>query len=59
MTNQKAIEMLPTVWANYLNRNKWSSKVFSEEKTKGAMTFSILIGGGKSPPCIEGEVSRG
>jgi len=59
VANQKAIEMLPTIWANSFDRSKWSSKVFNEDKTKGAMIVSVPIGRGQSPPYIENKVLGG
>jgi hypothetical protein len=50
VANQKDIEMLPIVWTNFFNQNKWSSKLFSENKTKGTKTLLVSIGGGKVHP---------
>jgi hypothetical protein len=58
MANQKTIKMLPTVWANFFDCNSWPSKLFMEDTTEGAKTFLIPIGGGKSPPRIENEMSK-
>jgi hypothetical protein len=55
--NQKVIKMLPIILANSFDISKWSSKVFSENRTEGAMTFPVVEG--KSPPRTENEVSRG
>lgn len=58
MANQKIVEMFPTVWANSLDRSKWSSKIFNEDRTKGARTFLVFISGGKSPFRTKNEVLR-
>jgi hypothetical protein len=51
--------MLAIIWANSFNQSKWSSKIFSEDKTEGAMTVLVLVGEGKTPPHTENGVSRG
>jgi hypothetical protein len=45
--------MLPMVWAESLEWNKWSSKYFSEEITKGAIAILVR---GKSPTRTKNEV---
>jgi hypothetical protein len=48
MANQEIIEMFFIVQANSFDRNKWSSKVFNDDKIEGTMTFLVSINGGKS-----------
>jgi len=51
--------MLPTIWANFLDYNRWSSKLFKENIIEGTRTFLVLIGGGKKPPYTKNEVLGG
>ncbi len=47
------------VLKKFLKWNRWSSKKINEEIIKGAIIISIMVGGGKSSPYIENEISRG
>jgi hypothetical protein len=57
VANQKLIKISPTIWANFFDRNQWSSKLFNENTIKGAKALLILVGGGKTPPRTKNEVS--
>jgi len=56
---EKPLRCVPIVWAKPLKQNKWSFKYFNDDVTKGAITVSVLVGGGKNSPRIKKEVSRG
>jgi hypothetical protein len=51
--------MLPIIWAKSLERSKWSSKDYNEDRTKGPIIVSIPIGGGKNPPHTKKKVLKG
>jgi hypothetical protein len=47
------------VWAKSLEWSKWSYNNYDDNNTEGAITILIFINGGKRPPHIENDVSRG